>query len=326
MTKYAISGIRQKWLAVLIACSFFVLFLDPFGMATGLYDSNPYRAITARLQHADGEKILFLASYDDFYNIPINDWLRSQIGEGFVERGYDEVLSAASLGEKVFNQYLRRNKVKYVVTPITTSQRGRIFYKFGDRGSVNIQLRLPYFRELEQSGGDYPLGLYQVETVGEEETSSDSTNYSIAWTGVRESFHKETRRVSNNKFLTELTFESFYEDGEGVSWVFEGERVAFVLKSVVPSTRVFTIELVLQAAYGPNAPTQMVRVKTNSEKQVATLIAGSPVTVKIMARMDEVVEIMNLLSCKSPAVFDPSGGDGRKFCYGVTDLRVRFDD
>ena len=80
---------------------------DPLGVINGNFSRDSYTEILSVLSRSDNTTVLLVGSRDDFYLHEYNDYWRSEMGEGFVERNYAEVLDAASLGDDYFNHSLR---------------------------------------------------------------------------------------------------------------------------------------------------------------------------------------------------------------------------
>ena len=105
---------RPSLIAALLAVVLTFALVDPFRVASGRFDSNPYAEIAAELEKTSTTGVLVLASYNDFYKFPVYNYLRDILGtrlayhgEIAVEYGYDEVLTQASLGEESFLRFLK---------------------------------------------------------------------------------------------------------------------------------------------------------------------------------------------------------------------------
>ncbi len=102
---------------------------------------------------AEAKSVLLLSSWDDVYSLEYNNYWRSEVSEDFVEARYEEVLDAASLGDDFFNQFLQSKGITHVLVPESTSVRGQIFHKWGERGSININLNARFFTLVEKTSG-----------------------------------------------------------------------------------------------------------------------------------------------------------------------------
>ena len=105
-------------------------------------DLDPYSPVRSEVAKTKHGKIMLLSSFDDFYSIRSNFDSRREFGETHVERGYDKVLSAASLGDESFSAYLINIGVTHVLVPLSTSLRGEIRYRWGELGSIRESMQV----------------------------------------------------------------------------------------------------------------------------------------------------------------------------------------
>ncbi len=311
-------------LALVITC----LFIDPTRATIGSRDRDSYQVIRDALKEKPNSKSIYLASYDDFYNIEPNFRLRTETNEGFVETNYNEVLSAGSLGDSFFNTYLQQHGNTHVVVPLSSAQKGMIWHKWGRLGSVSIRLTPPFFREVARTSGEFPVVLYEV-LAGKSLGTSEKSLYSLEWSGVRKDFY-ELQRSIKEVGMYRYEYSKFYSDGTDVSWVLQGvdgltEKPEFFIRTPNLSNTSFSVEITLHAAYGGTAPTQIIRVSTLSANESVIVAAGKSAIVKLQLSRDEVVSFDNVLPCRLPSTFDASNGDQRKFCFGIGDIKVRIN-
>jgi len=317
---------RQKLLIGLLTLVIVALFIDPFGATLGTQDVDSYRAIRNVLDKTANSRLLNLASYDDYYSIEPNLRLRKETSESFVEIGYESVLSAASLGDAAFNSYLHQQGFTHVIVPLSSARKGRIWHKWGSLGSVSIQLSPPFFRKVAQTSGEFPVVLYEVLGANNLDTFENSL-YSLEWSGVRKDFYELQREIKENGMYA-YEYSKFYIDGLDVSWVLQGtgghsEKPVFSIRTPNLSNKSFSVEMTLLAAYGGNAPTQIIRVSTSSTNQSVMVAAGKPAILKLQLTSNELVSFDNVLPCRLPSTFDSSNGDQRKYCFGISDIKVR---
>jgi hypothetical protein len=314
-----------------------VLFvINPRGLTSGGLDTDPYSSIRSEMAKSKNSKVLLLSSFDDFYSMRSNHDLRREFGEGHVERGYSEVLSAASLGDEIFNRFLENKGVTHILVPLSTSQRGEIRYKWGEMGTVRIQLTKPYFTLVTGTAGDFPVVLYKVQTFDMGSIQElDDPSYVINWgDGVRSEFHQVIRSLTE-KGMYSYEYGKSYENGLDVSWVFSYPRstdglpdiqevAEFQYHAESPEMENVTAEVTLIAAYGPSAPTQIIRVVHNGVSTAYKVTASMPAEVKLRLRNGDKVKFSSVLPCQPPQVFEPSDDDWRKYCFGISDIRVRL--
>ena len=310
-------------LALVIAC----LFIDPVRATIGSRDRDSYQVIRDALKEKSNSKSIYLASYDDFYSIEPNFRLRAETDESFAETNYNKVLSAASLGDSAFNAYLRQNRITHVVVPLASASKREIWHKWGRLGSVSIRLTPPFFREVARTSGDFPVVLYEVLAVSSL-SALENNLYSLEWFGVPKDFY-ELQRSINEVGMYRYDYSKFYLDGTDVSWVLQGidghsKKPEFYIWTPNLLDKPFSVEITLLAAYGGNAPTQIIRVSTPSGAQSVMVTAGKPAIVKLQLSSNELVSFDNVLPCRLQSSFDSNNGDQRKFCFGIGDIKLRI--
>ena len=303
------------------------LFADPTGLTIGFRDNDSYRDIRDFLGSVPNAKALYLASDDDLYSIEPNFRLRAETSEKFVEAGYQEILSAASLGDVAFNFYLLQQGCKFVIVPLSTANRGRVSHKWGRLGEVLIRLQPPYFRQVLQSQGEFPVVLYEVLGGRRKFGQTQSLQYELQWSGVRRAFYEPVRTLQEVGMYG-YTYSTVYEDGGDVSWVFQGtdeytEEPQFSIQFANNERQRFRVDVTLLAAYGGNAPSQIVRVATPMGAQSVLVSAGKPGVVHLQLVANEEVRFSNVLPCRLQSSFDTPNGDARRFCFGIGNIRLR---
>ena len=304
-----------------------ILFIDPFGATVGFRDADSYRPMRDVLEETANSKVLYLASYDDFYSIEPNFRLRNETSEGFAEFGYESVLSAASFGDTAFNSYLFQQGFTHIVVPLSTATRGKVFYKWGRLGSVSIVLKEPFFEKVLVSQGDFPVVLYKVLYNSKQNFQSKFQGYALVWDGVPKSFFELNNQIQESGMYA-YTYTKSYLDGPDVSWVLQDDsgvipNPRFVLKTPGVTNKELLIEIKFIAAYGGNAPTQIIRVSTPTSAQALVVKAGESATVTLVVNSNQEVAFDNILPCRPADTFSPEDHDPRVFCYGISEITVR---
>jgi len=310
-------------LVLVIVC----LFADPTGLTIGFRDNDSYRDIRDVVGNAPNAKALYLASDDDLYSIEPNFRSRAETSEKFVEASYQEILSAASLGDVAFNSYLLQQGCKFVIVPLSTANRGQVSHKWGRLGEISIRLQPPYFRQVIQSQGEFPVVLYEVLGKSGEVGNVQSLQYELQWSGVRRAFHEPVRTLQEVGMYS-YTYSNMYEDGRDVSWVYKTtdgytEEPQFSIHVVNNENQRFNVHITLLAAYGGNAPTQIVRVTTLTVAQSVMVSPGKPGVVYLQLEANEKVKLSTVLPCRLQSSFDTPNGDTRGFCFGIGNIRLR---
>ncbi len=317
---------RSTIIATLLAVVLGFTLVDPLHVLSGKYDTSPYTEIARQLDKSSTTGALVLASYADLYKFPIYRYLRDVLGtrlayhgEMVVEYEYDEVLGQASLGEKVFLQYLKSKQISHLVVPLATAETGVVFHRWSNYGTINLNLNSQAFTQVLRTGGDFPLALYAVNFSDElEDTTKHS--YSLEWFGVRPEFHQLLRIINEGYRVKSL---QKYEESTDVAWVFNGEKAKLLFNAESNPDRLFTINLQFVAAYGFKAPPQELRVLHGQELQVLYLNAGEISSVSFEIKHGESIEVEALLGCRPGTSFAPEDQDIREFCYGLRDVIVR---
>ena len=318
---------KKKLLVSFLTLVILVLFIDPFGATIGFQDIDSYRPLRDALDKTENSKVLYLASYDDYYSIESNSRLRNETSEGFAELGYESVLSAASFGDTAFNSYLFQQGFTHIVVPLSTATRGKVFYKWGRLGSVSIVLKEPFFEKVLVSQGDFPVVLYKVLYNSKQNFQSKFQGYALVWDGVPKSFFELNNQIQESGMYA-YTYTKSYLDGPDVSWVLQDDsgvkpNPRFVLKTPGVTNQELLIEIKFIAAYGGNAPTQIIRVSTPTSAQALVVKAGESATVSLVVNSNQEVAFDNILPCRPADTFSPEDHDPRVFCYGISEINVR---
>ena len=283
--------------------------------------SSPYRQLTDALAKAEGAKVLSIASYDDFYNLPMARYLLKQ--HQSAELGYDEVIMRASLGEKAFYNYLRQQEVTHVVVPKSFDKRGQIFHKWGKHGSIKLKLERPYFERELATDGENQVILYKVSTVEIFDQLSPVPNYYLKWANFDESFYGVRVSYVKNVFDYDYTYK--YLDGEDITWISYNDP-EFSIYEPNEAGATYSVEIVLVTAYGPTGFPQIVGATGPLMQQIVKLEAGKPKSIFLNLRANEKVRLKTFLPCQEARQFDPASSSTQLFCYGVSEIRVRIKD
>lgn len=321
---------RPTLIAALLALVLSFALVDPFHIASGKYDSNPYSEIATELNKSSTSGVLVIASYNDFYKFPVFDYLRDVLGtrlayhgEIAVEYGYDEVLAQASLGEDSFLQYLKSKNISHLIVPMATVDSGEIFHRWSTYGTIKLDIGSESFSLISKSGGDFPLALYEIKFGDRIFASESPPSYTLSWTGVRPEFYQLLRIIDEGYNVHYLRK---YEERLDTAWIFEGEKPKVSLESPSTPEQTFKVDLHFVAAYGDKAPPQVLRVSSESLTKVLRLKSAEISTVSFNMKHGEAISIENVLGCPQGISFDPEGEDIREFCFGLRDVQVRIID
>jgi hypothetical protein len=319
---------RSTVAAALLAVVLAFCVIDPLNAVSGKYDKSPYSGIQKELSKSKANRVLVLASYADLYQFPPFRYLRDILGTRLAVRGelaveyeYEEVLAQASLGEDSFLRYLKYEQISHLMIPMATVQTGEVFHRWSKHGTVKLDLGSPAFSMVQQSGGSYPLALYSVNHADIIEPNTKPPTYLLKWAGVRTGFHQLLRITEEGYRVRYL---QRYEDRVDTAWVFKGEQADLSFTSDESPDQVFSDELQFVAAYGQDAPPQVLRVEHNLRTRSVSLKAQEVATMTFEMLSGESITIRDVLGCRQGMSFAPEDQDIREFCYGLRDVKVRI--
>jgi hypothetical protein len=303
-----------------------ILVVDPLGVLAGNFSSDSYSQIRTELSKTKNAKVQLIASWDDFYSLEYNNYWRAEMSTEFVERNYVEVLDAASLGGDFFNRYLVSNNVTHILVPKSSVSSGRIFHKFGRRGTIDISLDSAYFKEVSNSSGPFAAALFQVIESSENVRKVTSPKYSLSWVGVGSEFYEQKNTVTEVG-MYRYDYNTYYENGSDVSWFYDQspDRPGYLdLKFDTNNSYLESVnlEIELVAAYGPNAPSHVVILSSSQSVEALTLTAGNPQRISRIIGNGESIKILNGTPCRVPSRFEPSDLGLSKICFGVSAVSV----
>ena len=313
-------------LALLILVLLIFVMIDPLGLSAGSKNNTQYSQIYNQLDATPNAKVLMIASWDDYYEFPINHYMRNILNDRYparrvvaVERGYDEVLSYASLGELEFGRYLHNRGITHVLVPGKTADTGQIFHRWGPRGTIKLPLVGGMFAETARSGGDYPLALYRVEYSAKQIEPATKGTYELKWDGVRRELYS---------LITEYTKDykpSYYKHYEDikVGWVFGGEQLDLRVVASQKTSQKYIVEFSLSAPYESDAPPAILQIANSTSLKTVMVTAVRPEVFAIEVTSNEVIHVRNTLGCRYASTFDKTATDGRLFCYGIMNVNVR---
>ena len=317
---------RRLSLTWLLIAVLVVVVSDPLGVLSGNFSRDSYTEIRRALSKSDNSTVLLVGSWDDFYSHEFNDYWRSEMGVGYVERNYGEILDAASLGNDYFNKFLRAREITHILVPKSTFDQGAILHKFTNRGSIEIYLTEPYFKVEGASSGPYASVLLKILKTPKVIASADTSAYEITWRNTDWWFYTKQTKMTEVG-LYGYSYSNFYEWGPTVSWYFDlsPDRSNILELGYFSSStdlRQVTIELTLVAAYGPNAPEHEVLVSTGEYSEAKILSSQRPGIFRVTVNTGETIKITNVSPCRFPRSFEPTDMSDFKICYGVSKVLV----
>ncbi len=324
--KNKIKVLRKMNLNWLLVGAIIFLVADPLGILGGNFSNDSYSQIRNELSKTKNAKVQLLASWDDFFSLEYNNYWRAEMNTEFVERGYAEILNAASLGDKFFNEYLNSKGVTHLLVPRSTEKNGRVVHKFGARGSIDILLGLPFFATVAHSSGPFASTLFQVAKNSQPIEDELEFGYLLSWVGVGSEFYSKKNTVVEVG-MYRYDYNMYYENGPDVSWFYDQtpERPGYLqikYESDQSQFKFVNLEIELVAAYGPNAPTHVVIVSNAQSIKAVSLTAGIPQKVAFRIADGQSIKFSNGTPCRVPSSFEPSDASLSKICFGVSAVRV----
>ena len=315
--------VKLSWLLIAVLI---VLVSDPLGALNGRFSEDAYSEIRNELQKTQNAKVMLVGSWDDFYSLEYNDYWRKEASGEFVERNYSEVLDAASLGNQFFNRYLQTKGITHILVPLATFKNGVITHKFGERGSIEIQLRDPFFVFAGESNGPYPSTLLKVKKELASEVDSSDISYELRWKNTDWRFYTLQTKFAEVG-LYNYTISNYYEWGPDVSWFFDfsPERSNVLEVALLSTSKTLSrvnIRMVLVSAYGPNAPQHVVTVSSKNYSETKTLSPSNPGVFDFVLESGDSARIRNVTPCRPPSVFEPTDLSIHKICFGVSKIFI----
>lgn len=320
--RWDIQGLR----ALAVIAALILLVADPLGILAGNFSNDSDSQFRSELSKTKNAKVQLMASWDDFYSLEYNNYWRAEMNTEFVERNYVDFLNAASLGEIFFNEYLNSKGVTHLLVPKSTDEKGRIFHKFGVRGSIDISLQSTFFTKVADSFGPFASALFQVTKNPQKTAKSVDTGYLLTWFGVGSEFYSKKDTVVEVG-MYRYDYSSYYEDGPDISWFYDQTPnlpgfLEIKYESKDSYLGAVNLEIELVAAYGPNAPNHVVIIASTQSVKAVTLTAGNPQKISLTVGDQESIKISNGTPCRVPSTFEPSDAGLSKFCFGVSAVRV----
>jgi hypothetical protein len=219
-------------------------------------------------------------------------------------------MRAASLGVEELSKFLTNEGITHLLIANTGQEGDRIFFRWGLGPSVDVVLEEPLFRAVAVAHGEYPATLYEVEQVELDGFCSECQGVRLEWEGVRESAIDTSRHG--------------YVDGPGIVWILGQDQPSLRLMSSVDSGFKYRVTFGVIAAYGDNAPPQILKFQTEEGAQFEKIVGGPSREISVEVGLGEELEIQSVLPCMVPAIAQLEAGnqDTRELCFGVSSIKV----
>lgn len=219
-------------------------------------------------------------------------------------------MRAASLGIEELSKFLTNEGITHLLVANTGQERDRIFFRWGLGPSVDVVLEEPLFRAVAVAHGEYPATLYEVEQVELGGFCSECQGVRFEWEGVRES------AINTSRYG--------YVDGPGIVWILGQDQPSLRLMSSVDSGFKYRVTFGVIAAYGDNAPPQILKFQTEEGVRFEKIVGGPSREISVEVGLGEELEIQTVLPCMVPASAQLEAGnqDTRELCFGVSSIKV----
>ena len=219
-------------------------------------------------------------------------------------------MRAASIGQSELSQYLNEQGITHLLVAPLNGARNHLFYRWSNTPSVNIRLTEPLFREVARAYGDYPASLFEVVPAETSGFCSECSGVEFNWKGIRE------KAIDTSRYG--------YLDGPDILWILGQDRSSLSINAKTKNGNGFRITFGLVAAYGGNAPPQILRFQSERGLKVVRLFPGPEVFVSIDLSEGETLHIDPALPCVIPAVaqLDLGNQDPREMCFGITSVKA----
>ena len=300
---------KRRNLFILVATCFAVMAFSLFGPEGQTSDS--YSQIRAEISRTPESRVLEIspdlnARYFQWIN-PIPVTFQSVDPEKNDQR----FMRAASMGAEELSRFLSYEGITHLLVADTGQQRNRVFYRWGVGPSVDVALSEPLFRAVAVAYGDYPATLFEVEQVDLDGFCSECQGVWFEWEGLRESAVNTARYG--------------YVNGPDIVWILGQDRPSLRLQSNVDSGIRYQVVFTVVAAYGDDAPPQILKFQTKEGAQFEKIVAGPGRDISVELSVGEELEIHSVLPCMVPAIAQLEAGnqDLRELCFGISSLKVK---
>lgn len=219
-------------------------------------------------------------------------------------------MRAASLGVEELSKFLTYEGITHLLIANTGQERNRIFYRWGLGPSVDVALEEPLFHVVAVAHGEYPATLYEVAQVELDGFCTECQGVRLEWEGVRES------AINTSRYG--------YVDGPEIVWILGQDQPLLRLMSSVDSGFKYRVTFRISAAYGDNAPPQILKFQTEEDVQFEKIVGGPSKEISVEIVLGEELEIQSVLPCMVPAIAQLEAGnqDTRELCFGISSIKV----
>lgn len=299
---------NRRNLLILVATCFAVLMFLLFEPESRTSDS--YSQIRAVISRTPESKVLEISPDLNARYFPWINPIPVTFQSVDPAKNDSRFMRAASISVEELSKFLTYEGITHLLIADLGQEKNRIFYRWGVGPSVDIALAEPLFRAVAVAYGDYPATLYEVEQVELDRFCTECQGVRLEWNGVRESAINASRYG--------------YVDGPDIVWILGQDQPSLRLMSSVDSGVRYRVTFEIVAAYGVNAPPQILKFNTEKGVQFEKIIGGPSREVSVELDVGKELEIHSVLPCMVPAVaqLEPGNGDTRELCFGISSIKV----
>ena len=286
-------------------------------IAIGLYfvlpnrdSSDSYSIIRSQISQTPNSRVLEVAPDLQPRYFPWINQIPAALTSADPAQDDRRFMRAASIGQSELSKYLNEQRVTHLLVAPLNGERNHLFYRWSNTPSVNIRLTEPFFREVARAYGDYPASLFEVVPLETSDFCSSCSGVEFQWSGVRET------AIDTSRYG--------YIDGPDFLWILGQDQPNLKIHAEEDNENGFRITFGLVAAYGGNAPPQILRFQSERGMKVVRLFPGPESLVSVDLSEGETLRIDTVLPCVIPAVaqLDIGNQDLREMCFGITSVKA----
>ena len=300
---------NRRNLLILVATCFAVLLFLLFGPENRTSDS--YSQVRAVIGRTTDPKVLEISPDLNARYFPWINPIPVAFQSNDPAKNDPRFMRAASIGVEELSKYLTHEGITHLLIAGTGQERNRIFFRWGVGPSVDVSLVEPFFREVAVAYGEYPATLFEVDQVELDGFCSECQGVRLEWKGVRD--------------LAIIASRYGYVDGPGIVWILGQDQPSLRLMPSVDSGIRYRVIFEIIAAYGDNAPPQILKFQTDEGAQFEKIVGGPRREVSVDLDAGKELEIHTVLPCMVPAVaqLEPGNQDTRELCFGISSIKVQ---
>jgi hypothetical protein len=311
-----LAKVAKKRLLILILIPIVIIDLNPLARQEVFTDYKNYSDVRFELDKASDPVVFELFPEKDRWYFPefYVDTPKVWTWKDYNDDNF-EFRIQASRGDENFYHYLRSRKVTHVLVPAQADSGINFWNKWGQIGSIDLEFPSQFYNKVAVADGVSPSNLFQLKALPKGNFCSACNEFSIEWSNVSPGFAGQVWDDSLGQNL--------YTDGVSLSWVVKGKEPRFKLRTEGLVNRKFEVQITFVAAFGGNAPPQLLAIDVPENRIIVKLAAGQEHVATFVVAPDELVQIRSLLPCVKASVLDPGSTDDRELCFGVSDFKVK---